>query len=103
MKRRRATKAMKADDLIVGPPELGRPRLGQIHHLLADDGKKKRKRKAPRKKKVMRYLKKLRQQRHDLDTMRPGKIESLLAKVWPDKHNLPSRHTIARALGRRKD
>jgi hypothetical protein len=103
MKRRCAIGVLKTDDLIVGPPELGRPRLGQIHHLLADDDKKKRKRKPLRKEMVLGYLEKLRQQGHDLDAMTTTEIEGLLASAWSDKHNLPSRDTVTRALGRRKD
>jgi hypothetical protein len=103
--RHRRTKALKANDLIVTRSKEGRPTLGQHHHLLPEGigGKKKRKRKAPKLEKVRKYLEKLRQRDPDLDTKGTNKIESLLAKIWPDKTNLPDRNVINRALGRRKD
>jgi hypothetical protein len=104
MKRRRATKAAKAENLIVGAPEIGRPTLGQSHRLVAIGigGKKKRRRRAKQQEKVMPYLEKLRHQGHDLNKMKTSEIEHLLVSVWPDK-NFSPRDTVNRALGRRKD
>jgi hypothetical protein len=103
--KRRPTKALKADDLIGTRPKEGRPTLGQHHHLLAQGigGKKKRNKKALKLENVRKYLERLRQQNPDLDTKPTNKIESLLAKIWPDKTNLPKRDVINRALGRRED
>jgi hypothetical protein len=105
MNRKRATKALKATDLTVGRPEIGQPKLGRTHNLVAVGipGKKKRKRSKKLREMVIECLEELRRQGHDLDKLRTSEIERLLVGVWRYKEELPNRRTVNRCLGRGKD
>jgi hypothetical protein len=84
MKRRR-TKVTAADDLMVGPPQIGVPILGQSHALVAVGigGRKKRSRPAPLKQRLIAPLKRLRRRHPDLDSWPSKKIKKLIVEGYP--------------------